>query len=61
MKIIELEFILTFIGTMLGLISFANYLTGDIYPLTLYVSVFCLFASKWIELVDRVEIKWPTK
>ena len=57
MKLIELEFLFTFIGTCLGMIAAVTHLVGQEYPFLLYVSVFCLFSAKWIELVDRMEIK----
>lgn len=59
MKTIELEVIFTFIGTVLGLISVVNHITGNLYPALLYVSLFCLFASKWLELADRLYFETP--
>jgi len=58
-KLIEFELFLTFIGFLLGLLSFTSYLSGNLYPLTLYVSVFCLFGAKFIELADRMHFEWP--
>ncbi len=57
MKLVEFEVMLTFIGSLLGLIAFTSYLTDVIYPSLLYASVFCLFAAKWIELVERIDFE----
>jgi hypothetical protein len=57
MKLIEIEFLFTFIGSCLGIISAVLHFVGAEYPALLYVSVFCLFAAKWVELIDRVEVE----
>ena len=59
MKYVEIELLLTFIGSVLGLIAVVNHLTGNLYPGLLYVSMFCLFGAKWIELAERIYIDEP--